>query len=180
MPELVLKNGGRRVFVAPEALPDAIASGLYENPDASQPVAVEVRPGLVGETTVGDLPAAIAGGATPETEQSFRGRERQTRIEREHGGPLETAKTFVEGALNEATLGLSGAVGDYVFGDDYHDARLERQEANPIADATGRAAGILASSIETGGTGTAAKLARATPLGAVTRFGSRIVSELLA
>lgn len=174
MPELILKGSGRRVFVAPEALPDAVASGLYETPDADQAVTVEVRPGLVGQTTVGDLDAALAGGALPESEKTFRGRERAVRIEREHGGPIDTVKTFVESGLNEATLGLTGAVGELVGGEEYTERRLERQEANPIASKAGTAAGIIGGTVGTGGAGTVGRIARATPLGAATTLGSRI------
>ena len=173
MPDLILKSSGKTVFVTPEGLGDAIASGLYEAPRGEQSVPVEIRPGLVGETTIAELETAQARGAAPESERTFRARERDVRLEREHGGVIDKGITFAENALNEATLGLTGAVGEAIGGDDYTERRLERAEANPGSAIAGKLTGVVATTVGTGGTGAAAKIARYTPLGAATRIGAR-------
>lgn len=174
MPELILKKTGKPVYVPDDQIGDAIASGMFEAPDANQRVSVEVRPGLVGDTTVGDLGAHLAGGRAVESDQSFRGREREARLDREHGGVIDTAITGIESALDEATFGGFGAVADSVGGDEYRERRLERQEANPTAATVGKIGGAVGTAVASGGAGVVGKVARATPLGAATRAGARI------
>ena len=173
MPDLVSKRTGQPVFVPPEALADAIASGLYEAPSGDQRVAVEVRPGLVGETTLDSLGAVHGGAAELESEQSFRGRERSARLDREHGGIIEGGLTLIESGLDSASFGLTGAIGDAVGGEEYRENRLDRQEARPTLAAVGNVAGAVAPSLLTGG-GSLARVARATPMGQAARLGARI------
>lgn len=175
MPELVLKSTGKPVYVADDAIGDAIASGLYEPPAGGQKVAVEVRPGLVGETNVEDLGAAQAQGSTVETDASFRKRERDARLEREHGGIGGKIATGLEAAADTVTLGGYGVVADAIGGEEYREDRLGRAEINPGPATVGKIAGVVATLPAGGsGTGALAKAARATPLGAVTRIGGRI------
>ena len=174
MPELVLKSTGKPVYVADDALSDALASGLYEAPAAGQDVHVELRPGVVGKTTAGDLSAIEAGGAAVESGSSFRRRERAARIDREHGGALGTAATIVETGLDELTLGAFGAGMELLEGQDYTERRLERQEANPITHGVTKVGSIVGTALLTGGTSTTAQLARATPLGMATNLGTKI------
>lgn len=173
MPDLVLKSNGKKVFVPSEGLSDAIASGLYEEPDEGAQVNVELRPGAVGTTTIGDLGAVGARGANLESEETFRGRERSARIEREHGGVLGSIGAFAENAANEITLGGYGALGEAIGGQDYTDERLERSEANPYAAAAGSGVGLLAPGLlapeSLGG-----RILGKTPLGLVNRAGQRL------
>ncbi len=174
MPELILKKTGQPVFVTPEGLSDALASGIYEAPAGGQKVAVELRPGVVGETDVASLPAIRAAGGDTEREESFRGRERTVRLDRTRGGAIDKVATFAENAANEATLGGFGALGEFAGGQDYTDDRLERSEANPITAGVGKVAGIIAPTLASGGTSTAARALSANPLGVVTKLGGRI------
>lgn len=174
MPDLIVKRTGQPEFVAPERLEAALASGMYEAPAGDQKVAVELRPGMVGEVPIAELEASKAGNANPESEASFRGREREVRLARTHGGAADKVKTFVENAANEATFGATGALGGLIGGREYTEDRLSRSEANPITAGSGKGFGIVAPAIASGGTGLAGKLARATPLGKVTQIGSKI------
>jgi len=177
VPDLVLKKTGETRFVSDEGLADALASGLYQAPASGAKVAVELRPGVVGETDVGSLGAIQAAGGNVESESSFRGRESAVRRDRLHGGTLDKVQTFAENAANEATLGGFGAVGELVGGQDYTDDRLARSEANPISAGVGTAAGIIAPTLASGGTSTAARVLSANPLGAVTKLGGRIAKS---
>jgi hypothetical protein len=174
VPDLILKRTGQPQFVAPELLADALASQLYEVPAGDQKVAVQVRPGLVGEASIDSLASAQARGSGVESEQSFRGREREARLDREHGGVLGTIQTVGETALDEASLGAFGAVGEAIGGDEYTERRLERQEANPIAHGVTKVGTIVGTTLLTGGAGGAARVAAKTPLGMVTKLGARI------
>jgi hypothetical protein len=174
VPDLILKRTGQPQFVAPELLADALASQLYEVPAGDQKVAVQVRPGLTGEATIDSLASAQARGSGVESEQSFRGREREARLDREHGGVLGTIQTVGETALDEASLGAFGAVGEAIGGDEYTERRLERQEANPIAHGVTKVGTIVGTTLLTGGAGGAARIAAKTPLGMVTKLGARI------
>lgn len=177
MPELILKDSGLSVYVSSEGLSDAIASGLYEAPIGDEQVNVELQPGVVGTTTLRDMSAIEARGGSPERETSFRARERDVRLEREHGGAIDTVIAGAENALNEATLGGFGVVGELLGGDEYTERRLERSEANPYAAGIGKGVGILAPAIASGSSSVAARALAANPLGAVTRIGSRIAKS---
>ncbi len=174
MPDLILKKTGASVFVPPDGLADALASGIYEAPASGQKVAVELRPGTVGETDIDSLPAIQGGGASVEPEASFRGRERKARIGRENSGVVAGGLTVVENFANEATLGATGAIGEAIGGQDYTDDRLERSEARPNLAAIGTVGGVVLPALASGGAGVAGKLARATPLGKVTAIGGKI------
>lgn len=177
MPELVLKKTGETRFVSDEGLADALASGLYVPPAAGEKVAVELRPGVVGQTTVGELGAVQAGGANIERESSFRGRESKVRNARLHGGVGDKIQTFAENAINEATLGGLGVIGELAGGQDYTDDRLARSEANPISAGVGTATGIIAPALASGGTSTAARVLAANPLGGAAKLGGRIAKS---
>jgi hypothetical protein len=177
VPDLILKKTGKPVYVADEALADAVASQLYETPAGNQAVNVEVRPGVVGTTKLDSLGAAQAGGATVESEGSFRGRERTARIDREQGGVIGTIKTGVETALDEGSVGIFGALGEAIGGEEYTERRLERQEANPLVHGIAKVGTIVGTTIASGGLGAAGKAARATPLGAITHLGERIAKS---
>jgi hypothetical protein len=174
MPDLKVKRTGEIKFVPPERLADALASGRYEAPSDGATVEVEVAPGLSGQTTVGDLPAAAAQGATPEREAVFRAREREARIDREHGGVGQKIISGAETVLNEASLGGTGLIGDLVGGEEYTENRLERAEASPIQTGVLKGATAVGTTLATGGVGTLGKIARATPLGQVAAIGNRI------
>lgn len=69
--------------------------------------------------------------------------------EEKYGSPLEVAKTFLEGAASDASFGLSKGV-ERAFGVKPEDMRL-REETNPIAAGTGKAAGFIGSAFVPGG-----------------------------
>lgn len=177
MPDLILKSTGKPAYVPAERIEDAIASGLYETPSSDTQVPV-VQPGALGDvaaTTLGDLERSP--GLRIETTPEFRAREREARLAREHGGVGGKIATGIENAVDEASLGLYGVAADAIGGEQYRENRLERSEANPNAALVGKGAGIIASTIETGGTGLAGKAAKAakyTPLSTVTRLGGKI------
>jgi hypothetical protein len=176
VPELIVKATGEREYVTPERLAARLATRLYEQPDGAERVSVEVAPGLVGETSVGELGAVAGAGARPESNASLVARERSARIEREQGGVLGTLATAGETVLDEASFGLYGAAGELVGGDQYTEERLERQEANPVVHGVTKVGTILGTTLASGGTGMIGKVARATPLGAVAARGSRIAA----
>ncbi len=176
MPELVLKRTGETRFVSSEGLSDALASGLYEAPAGDQNVQVTLPGplGLAAQVPLSDLDRAQTRGADVESEQAFRGREREVRIDREHGGVGGKIITGVETGLNTASLGLTGAAGELLYGDEYTEDRLERAEANPVTATASAVAGTIVPAIASGGTSTAAKVLSANPMGAVSKIGSRI------
>lgn len=176
MPQLRHKETGQVYDVPDAAVLDALATGLYEAPAADAQIPVNID-GLRGQVSGADLGYAAGIGATPETEEQFRARERKTRVEREHGGALGTAATFVEQGLDTATLGGFGAFTDVAFGDDYTEARRERVEANPIASVAGTVTGAVVPAIAGAGTGTVGALARLTPGGAASALGAGIASR---
>lgn len=133
-------SGGRTVKITAATDADGNVHMLNETGD----------PVLVPEKDVG---AALAGGMTTESASDVDARELQER----HGGALEQAKTFGEGALRGATVGLSDAALVDLLGDDYREAAEERRQANPTADIAGQVGGALAGSLATGGDSLAAE-----------------------
>lgn len=176
MPDLLEKATGQTRFVPPERMADAIASGLFEAPSGDQTVSVTLPGplGLAGEVPASDLArSAQQGGTHVEAEGDRRARERQTRIERQHGGVGGKIATGVENAIDTATLGAGGIVLDHLGGEEYREDRLERTEANPGSATAGTLAAILAT-LPAGGEGFAAELAGSTPLGAFSRLGADV------
>jgi hypothetical protein len=176
MPDLILKSSGKPVFVPPERLNDALASEMFEAPDANEKVSVTLpgEMGLVGETTVGDLAGTQAQGAKIESEASRRGRDREARLDREHGGIIEGGLTLLESGLDSASFGVTGAIGDAAGGEEYRENRLERKEARPGLAMAGDVIGSVGPALLSGGSSAAGKLAAATPIGAATKLGARI------
>lgn len=174
MPDLIIKRTGEREYVPPERLAARLATGLYEQPDAGEKLTVEVAPGLVGETTVGELGGVAGAGARPESNASLVARERSARIDREHGGVIGTLATAGETVLDEASLGAYGALGELAGGQEYTEQRLERQEANPVVHGVAKYGTILGTTLASGGAGTLGRVARATPLGRIAAQGGRI------
>lgn len=176
MPELVLKQTGEAIQVAPENLSRALASGLYEDPGAGATAQVSTAQGVV------DVPVEQLGtfqqygDPLASTEQSA-ALEREAYVDRRFGGPLAAAATFVEQGLNEATFGASGFLGEQALGEEYGEAFRGRAEANPTAAAIGGAAGVLAPALASGGTGLAAKVLSKTGAGAAARVGEGIVAK---
>lgn len=178
MPWLTPVGGGEPQFIPDESLPKALASGLYQTPDAgTKTTVVDPTTGLAFDTTVDRLGGVQdATGFDIESEQGRIGRERTARLEEEHGGALGNIGTFVEQGLDTATLGGFGVLSDAILGPEYTEERAERVEANPEAATVGTVVGAVAPSVLSGGTGTAATIARATPAGGAARLAESIVA----
>jgi hypothetical protein len=177
VPDLVLKDGSGVVTVAPANLSRALASGLYEAPDAGATTQISTATGVV------DVPIEQAGtlqanyGDAAATPGQVGELEREGYLDREHGGALGAIGTGIEQGLNEATFGGYGVVAGAVAGDDYVENMAERDEAHPLAGQIGGVAGMVLPALATGGETAVAKLAGATGTGGAARLAEAIVAK---
>lgn len=177
MPELVLKETGERIQVAPENLPRALASGLYEAPAAGMTAPVSTTAGLA-DVSVDQLGAYQANYGDPLASNAEVGAlERESYLGRKHEGALSAVGTFVEQAANEATFGATGFLGEQIAGEDYRENMEGRAEVHDTAATAGGITGVVGTAILSGGTGAAAKVAGATGAGLATRAGASIASK---
>ena len=177
MPRLKLKGADAYEDIPDDAITEALATGLYEPPgaDVRVPVVVDGFTGQVAGDDFGTFRDTY--GAREESEAEFRERERQTRIEREHGGALGAAATFLEQGLDTATFGGYGAATDLLLGDDYTENRRERLEVHDEIGTAATVAGAVLPGILSGGSGAAGAVARATPAGIAARIGEGIAAR---
>lgn len=108
-------------------------------------------------------------GYVPESGAERIDRLRKQAVEERHAGLGSGVLAGALGAARGATFGLSD-VGLSLLGTEGSTAEIrELQEARPGASGLGELGGALASSLLTGGAGTAGRIARATPSGALSR-----------
>lgn len=175
MPDLILKETGKLVPMPDELVADALASGEYEAPGDARVAVTQQGPlGTAASVPLSELERtqAITGG-TVESEGAFRGRERSTRVDREHGGVGGKVLTGVESFGDELLLGVPSMVGEVIGGEGYTERRLEREEANPITSTATGIAGMVAPALVSGGSSTAARIAAKTPLGWAANVSAR-------
>ncbi len=177
MPDLVLKETGEVVTVAPANLARALASGLYQAPDAGATTQVATDSGLV-DVPIDQAPGFQASfGDRAATAGEVGQLEREAYLDREHGGPLAAVGTFVEQAANEATFGATGFLGEQILGEDYRENMEQRAELHDEAALAGGITGLVGSAIASGGTGLGAKIASKTGAGAAARLAEGIVAK---
>lgn len=176
MPDLVLKETGAVVTVAPANLARALASGLYDAPDEGAVTQVSTEAGLV------DVPIEQAGqytantGALDATPAQVAGLERQGYLEDEHGGVASAIGTGIEQFANEATFGAAGFLGEQILGEGYREGMEGRAELHDTAATIGGLGGAILPAIASGGTSAGAKALSALPSGLVGKLGARITA----
>jgi hypothetical protein len=177
VPDLVLKETGEVVTVAPANLARALASGLYQAPEAGATTQVASEQGLL-DVPVDQAPGFQAAfGDRAATPGEVGQLEREAYLENRHGGALSAVGTFVEQAANEATFGATGFLGEQVLGEDYREGMEQRAELHDTAATAGGIAGLVGTAIASGGTGFAAKVAGKTGAGGAARLAEAIVAK---
>lgn len=134
--------------------------------DAGAPVSVDAA----------EYHDAVGAGWRPQTAEEFN----RHQTAKEQAGVGQTALAAGEGALETATLGLGTAAAAGFGGDEYRQKARERAEAHPTARTVGQVAGAVLPGLLTGGEGTAASLARATPAGALSRASGALEGAVAA
>jgi len=127
----------------------------------------EGQPVTVDKT---DLGQALQAGYQPEDPKSVERRN----VEQTYGTLAERAKTFGEGALEGATLGVGNAGLAAIMGDDYKQNAQLRAEVNPGTRTAGSVVGAVAPALASGGESAVARGVSA--LGAPARAASGLGS----
>ncbi len=168
----MLAPDGTRHDILPEHTDVARSNGYTLEGDES--VVVDTTTGLPMTVATSERDDAI--GVRDENPDEFRVREDSARKEREHGGVAGAIGTGAESFVDTATFGAYGAATDFVLGDEYTTNRRERAEVHEEVDFGGKIAGVIVPTLLTGGTGTVAALARATPVALAERAAIRIAA----
>lgn len=152
MPVLRNTTTGRDEFVPNEALDRALASGDFVAPEGLTQAVVTPAGRTVEAPVEAVAPAQAAVGVAPATEAARGKAEGGAFLEAEHGGIGSELLTFGEGALDAASGGLFG-VAARNLAPNYNDERRARAEVNPIANTTGKVAGVVGSAVTGVGAG---------------------------
>lgn len=177
MPDLVLKETGEVVTVAPANLARALSSGLYEAPESGATTQLATSAGLV------DVPIEQAGqyqqnyGDAAASPAQLAELERGAYLENEHGGTWSAIGTGIEQGLNEATFGATGFLGKQILGEDYRENMEGRAEIHDTAAAIGSVVGVVAPAIASGGTSLGAKILAKSGAGVAARVGEGIAAK---
>lgn len=140
MPTLFNRQTGREEFVPNEAIPDALASGVFD-PPAGQKVQVTTPAGRSVSASPEDIAPvqALRTGASPTLEPELLPGEAAAHEAERFAGPGESLAAGVTGALDMATLGGFSAINRAGQGEDY--GRSLRQ--HPTAYTVGQVAGAV-------------------------------------
>lgn len=160
----------------PDATQAFLGGSAGVAPDADGRVRV-VRNGAFGSVPAGELEAFLR--ATPGARIAAPGEVLERQAQREYGDGIgNELRAALEGAGRAATLGLSDVAISEIGGEGAREGLAQRRERNPLAAATGAAAGVAATALVGGGAGGLAKLLSATPAGLAMRAGQAVGGTL--
>lgn len=181
MSKLIRTSTGEEWDIPPDQVEAALAAvdadgvPLYR-PAEGATTTIQTAGGEIAEVDIGELAGHIEQGATAETTESLRGRQRTARMEREHGGVGGAVLTGVERFTDAATFGGLSALGGAID-PTYKERYKERGEVHDIIAPVSEVAGLVVPSVLSGGTGTVGTVARATPAGLAARAGTKATAK---